>query len=73
MRRFTIWTQSGGTVAEGVLFADGAAAVRWDGKTLVYGSLQAVDSAHCSFPHVHGGKAEVQWIDPDLPRAASAR
>ncbi|MGH1563021.1 hypothetical protein [Mumia sp. DW29H23] len=68
MRRFTLERTrdvsgvSGiGTVAEGVMFSDGSAVIRWRGpksSTVVWPSIQdAMDV------HGHGGATTIAWID----------
>lgn len=52
-----------GTVAEGVIFADGSVAMRWltaTASTAVYASI--ADVIHI---HGHGGKTHVRLIDGD--------
>lgn len=50
-----------GTVAEGVEFGDGTAAMRWCtdvASTCVYDSVAAIDKIHG-----HGGSTVVMWLD----------
>lgn len=51
-----------GVVAEGVVFTDGAVALRWRGSVkslVVYNSI-----ADCEHIHGHGGRTTVRWLDP---------
>lgn len=53
-----------GTVAEGVEFSDGRAAVRWLGATSsteLWDNIAAVEAIHG-----HGGKTVVQWTRPEV-------
>lgn len=50
-----------GLVAEGVLFTDGTAAIRWHGdrpSTVVWSDID-----HAIAIHGHGGNTEFRWID----------
>lgn len=52
-----------GNVAEGIQFSDGSVAVRWISRTpctAVWDNIDALLAVHG-----HGGKTEVEWIDPD--------
>lgn len=52
-----------GVVADGVLFPDGAVAIRWRGdrpSTVAWGSIE--DAYHV---HAHGGATRFVWLDPD--------
>lgn len=51
-----------GVVAEGVMFTDGTAALRWLGRlnsTAIYNSMEELEEIHG-----HQGATEVHWIDP---------
>lgn len=51
-----------GVVAEGVLWSDGSAALRWrttTASTAVYASMRDVEKIHG-----HGGTTRVEWLDP---------
>lgn len=51
-----------GLVADGAMFSDGHAVLRWRTKfksTTVYASMQDVEAIHG-----HQGKTHVEWIDP---------
>ena len=68
MRRFKLQRdtdESGvsgtGVVAEGVMFHDGTAALRWKTQfksTAVYGSIQDVEAIHG-----HNGQTKIVWVD----------
>lgn len=50
-----------GVVAEGVVFTDGIAVLRWKTfmhSTAVYDNLECIQAIHG-----HGGKTKVVWID----------
>lgn len=52
-----------GVVAEGVVFSDGAAAVRWIAgehrSTVVWDDVESVEAIHG-----HGGATRIVWQDP---------
>lgn len=51
-----------GDVAEGVLFTDGSAAMRWRGavaSTVLYARITDVEAIHG-----HGGRTVIVWKDP---------
>jgi len=51
-----------GVVAEGVMFHDGTAALRWKSQyksTAVYGNMTDLEAIHG-----HGGQTRIVWIDP---------
>lgn len=68
MRRFVLvrledvsGTSGVGKVAEGILFTDGRAVMRWYGKwstITIYDSLDDLVAIHG-----HGGKTIVEWVD----------
>lgn len=50
-----------GVVAEGVVFTDGSAVLRWKTfmhSTAIYDNIECVQAIHG-----HGGKTKVVWID----------
>lgn len=50
-----------GDVAEGVLWTDGTAAIRWRGErasTVVWSGLEHVEAIHG-----HGGSTRIVWLD----------
>lgn len=52
-----------GTVADGVVFEDGATVLRWRGatpSTVLYNKLE--DMTHV---HLHGGRTFITWLDQD--------
>jgi hypothetical protein len=56
-----------GRVAEGIVFSDGAVALRWCTEftsTAVYGSIETVEAIHG-----HGGQTRVVFVDGDWPVA----
>jgi hypothetical protein len=57
-----------GVVAQGVIFDDGQAAMRWltkDCSTGIYDSIEALERIHG-----HGGKTRVVYCDPDAKEFA---
>lgn len=69
MRRFLLvrhFDPSGvsgtGIVAQGVEFADGAAALRWTGTHPSTATWSSVE--HIRVIHGHSGRTVVRWIDP---------
>jgi hypothetical protein len=68
MQRFVLYrhtdvsgTSGTGIVAEGVVFSDGSAALRWltdISSTALYASIEDLVSIHG-----HGGSTEVRWVD----------
>lgn len=53
-----------GRVAEGVLFTDGNASLRWLGEnatTVVHPSMDTIENIH-----LHGGATFIEWMDPEL-------
>lgn len=50
-----------GVVAQGVVFDDGTAVVRWLGQrrsTVVWSSIEDVEAIHG-----HGGATRIEWVD----------
>lgn len=56
-----------GIVADGILWPDGTASVRWRGE---HPSIVFWDRGQLSVDHVHGhgGFTEIVWIDTEDPR-----
>jgi len=55
-----------GVIAEGVLFTDGAATLRWMTKfrsTGFYASMADLEAIHG-----HGGMTKTVWLDPETPK-----
>ena len=51
-----------GVIAEGVLFSDGTAAMRW--RTETKSTVLYADMEDLKKVHGHDGKTEVVWLDP---------
>ncbi len=54
-----------GVVAQGVVFDDGTAVVRWLGErrsTVVWSSIADVEVIHG-----HGGATRIEWVDREIP------
>lgn len=52
-----------GRVADGVVFEDGHAVIRWrtaTSSTACYDSIEDVETIHG-----HGGKTRIVWVDPE--------
>jgi len=69
MRRFRIdrvvdvtGVSGTGCVAQGIVFSDGTAVVRWLGEsptTTIHSSIESVEKIH-----LHGGASKLRWEDP---------
>lgn len=58
-----------GDVAEGILFSDGAVAIRWGGRhrsTVAWSSIEDVIAVNG-----HEGRTQVVWLDPEEGLAAA--
>jgi len=60
-----------GHVADGVIWPDGTATVRWRGD---HPSTVSWDGGQASVEHVHGhgGATEIVWFDPEPSRSEAA-
>lgn len=54
-----------GAVAEGVIFSDGSAVMRWNVAPCSTGFYNSIDDL--LFLHGHGGRTAVQVIDQPIP------
>jgi hypothetical protein len=61
-----------GDVADGVLWPDGTASIRWRGE---HPSVVFWDRGRVSVEHVHGhgGATTIEWIDPEAPAVPEQR
>lgn len=54
-------TSGTGTVAEGVVFTDGVAVLRWltaGGSTAIYDSIESIERIHG-----HDGRTKIRWLE----------
>lgn len=61
MRRFRLIRKGAGIVAEGVVFSDGTAAVRWlseNASTVMWSNIKDAMKVHG-----HDGETQINWID----------